>query len=90
MSNVVPIPTALKRRDDRVQALCDAVAPGKAVRHLVDAEPYDGEQVMLLVGDLETQWSVAEVLGILTRLVTATREVDPVAVREWLRKEMRR
>lgn len=70
MSNVVPIPTALKRRTDRVDAICSAVAHGKAVRPLVDAEEVDGT-VRITVVDLELGVDPAEALAIANRIATA-------------------
>ena len=70
MSNVIPLPTALTRRSDRVDAVCDAVAHGKAVRPLVDAEEVDGT-VRITVGDLELGVDPAEALTIANRIATA-------------------
>ena len=54
----------------RSPALCDAVAHGKAVRPLVDAEEVDGT-VRITVGDLELGVDPAEALTIANRIATA-------------------
>src|SRR5690606_15298356 len=40
VSRVIPLPTALKRRDQRVEALCAAVARDDGPRPLIDARAY--------------------------------------------------
>ena len=69
MSNVIPIPTALKRRSDRVDALCAAVAHGKAVRPIATAHEVDGA-VCLEVGDLEVWLSPEDALELSNQIAT--------------------
>ena len=73
VSNIIPIPTALKRRDQRVEALCAAVARDDGPRPLIDAREYEG-QVLVRVGELELHLSAEEVLDVARRLTMAAGE----------------
>ena len=75
MSRVIPLPTALKRRDQRVEALCAAVARDDGPRPLIDARAYEG-QVLVRVGELELHLSAEEVLDVARRLTMAAREAS--------------
>lgn len=74
MNNLIPLPTALKRRDQRVEALCAAVARDDGPRPLIDARAYEG-QVLVRVGDLELHLSAEEVLDVARRLTRAAEIV---------------
>lgn len=72
-ARVIPLPTPLKRRDQRVEAICAAVAHD-GPRPLIDAEPYEG-QVLVRVGELELHLSAEEVLDVARRLMRAANGV---------------
>lgn len=71
-ARVIPLPTALKLRDQRVEAICAAVAHD-GPRPLIDAEPYDG-QVLITVGELEIHVSPTEALAVARRIMKAAGE----------------
>lgn len=75
MAEVIPIPTALKRRADRVDAVCAAVARDDGPRPLIDARAYEG-QVLVRVGELELHLSAEEVLDVARWLTMAAREAS--------------
>lgn len=73
MGDVVRFPSALTEREERVEALCRAVARGKAVRRLLEAEELDGT-VELRVGDVCLHLDPAEALEYSRQIARAAAE----------------